>query len=199
MSTAPAGPQPPTVHRRPETTDQPSSGVRDTAVTSLADLTRNATEVTFSASGDLGPCEDCVGIHAIAVATVTWPDPDERDGTGEITVCRDCLGAQVAWLAAGLDLDAAITVEVPAWTIEELEGALDLPAWMGRGVNGVPTVFLHAEDGGRYLADEVDHARRLVALSRAGMTLALADTLLRQDPDLARSIAAAVDRLRGAA
>jgi hypothetical protein len=185
MSTAPADPQPPTVHRLPETVDLHPAAARYPAVTNLADLTSNATDVTFSAPTDLGPCEDCVKIHAIAVATVSWPDPDERDGTGEITVCRDCLGSQVDWIAAGIDMDARITVEAPAWTVTDLIREL--------GVQAAAELIavLTAEDLGDrvgYLADEVDHARRLLALAQAGVSLLAANQLLRRDPDLARSV-----------
>ncbi len=199
MSTAPAGAQPPTVPRRPATDDQPAAASCDTSVTSLADLVGRAATVTFCAPSDLGPCEDCMKVHAIAVATVTWPDPEERDGTSEITVCRDCLGSQIAFLDRGLDADATVEVEVPAWTADDLHATLDLPSWMSPAPVGVPLLFLRAEDGGRYLADEVDHARQLVGLHRAGMSLTLANALLRKDPDLARSVEAAARRLWGAA
>jgi hypothetical protein len=194
MSTAPADPQPLTVHRLPETVDLHPVAARDPAVTSLADLTGHATDVTFSAPTDLGPCEDCVRIHAIAVATVSWPDRDERDGTGQIAVCRDCLGSQVDWLAAGGDLDTRIAVEVPAWTAAEVADELGIP-------HDDPVIdLLAAEDvTGRpgYLADELAHARRLLTLDDLGMSLRAAmAALLHHDPDLARTVETV---LRGAA
>lgn len=193
MSTAPADPHPPTVHCRPETVDLHPVAGRDPAVTALGDLTGHATEVTFSAPTDLGPCEDCGQIHAIAVATVSWPDPDERDGTDEITVCRDCLGRQVDFRAARLDLAAPITVEAPTWTVTDLIRELGVQA------AAVLIAVLIAEDLGPtvgYLADEVARGRRLLALNGLGMSLRAADRLLRRDPDLARSVETV---LRGAA
>lgn len=199
MSTVPATPQVPAVHRLPKTVDPQPAGVRDPTVTSLADLTGPPTTVTFSAPSGLGPCEDCVGIHAVAVATLTWPDPAEPTGHGEITVCRDCLGHQITGLIADLDLNTPIDVEVPAWTAADLAGEVRLADWMSTEPSGVPLRFLAVEDGGRYLADEVDHLRRLLNLRRAGMTLTLANAFLRRDPDLARSVETAVQRLRDAA
>lgn len=184
MSIAPAAPQAATVHRRPKTEDLGLVASATLGVPPLADLVGNVTEVTFSAQSDLGPCEACVKIRSIAVATVTYPDPQERDGEGEITVCRDCLGRQVDTAAADSHPNARVAVEAPVWSLSGLIHEV------GDAARGVQPLLVAENIDGRpgYLADEVAHAHRLLDLDDAGLTPLAANTLLRQRPDLAHAV-----------
>lgn len=180
-------PQTSTIHRPPTTVDHRRAETKSGPLIQLADLVDAASDVTFCYPDEIGPCEDCVRSRAVAVATVSWPDPDEAEGRDEITVCRDCLRRAVNAAATRCAFDDRIAVEVPAWTLDDLAAALGVPAW-----EIARWGLLVTEEGDRFLADELAHARRLLNLGRAGVSLTAADKLLRRYPATALAVETAL-------